>query len=226
VSAATTPDPGVPEISSARRSIVVALKRGGPQSAEQLARRLGISIVAVRQHLTRLCEDGLAIRNEDSGEQVHARRGRPTHFYEASTAADALFPQRYGDLTTELLGYLGGPKSPEVDRLFDLRRQRRLDAANRRLEGTSFDERVVGLAAILDEDGYLAEAVQLAHGHWRIVEHHCAIRSVAEGFRQACGSELAFVRAVLPEAHVQRVAHLMDGAHSCAYDVVALSIDT
>ena len=30
---------------------------------------------------------------------------------------------------------------------------------------------------------------------------------------------LAFIRAALPGASVERVAHLMDGAHVCAYEV-------
>jgi DeoR family suf operon transcriptional repressor len=42
---------------------------------------------------------------------------------------------------------------------------------------------------------------------------------VAHGFSQACSSELSFIRDALPGAVVERVAHLMDGAHVCAYRV-------
>ena len=73
--------------------------------------------------------------------------------------------------------------------------------------------------AILDEDGYLADAERLDDGSWRITEHNCAILTVAHGFSQACTSELAFIRDALPGATVRRVAHLMDGAHVCAYVV-------
>ncbi len=82
-----------------------------------------------------------------------------------------------------------------------------------------FDEQVAALTAILDEDGYLAEAERLPDGSWRITEHNCAILTVAHGFSQACTSELAFIRDALPGATVRRVAHLMDGAHVCAYVV-------
>jgi DeoR family transcriptional regulator, suf operon transcriptional repressor len=219
---ATTADPGQPDVTSGRKTVIVALKRGGPQSVEQLATTLGISIAGTRRQLVRLTEDGLVERRRQPESASPTPRGRPAYLYEASQAADGLFPQRYGDLTTELLGYLGGPQSTEVGRLFDLRRQRRLDAANRRLDGLSLAERVETLATILDQDGYVAEAVALEPGHWRIVEHHCAIRGVAEGFAQACGSELAFIRAALTGTKVERVAHLMDGAHMCAYDVQAV----
>ena len=78
---------------------------------------------------------------------------------------------------------------------------------------------MAALTAILDEDGYLADAERLDDGSWRITEHNCAILTVAHGFSQACTSELAFIRDALPGAPCERVAHLMDGAHVCAYVV-------
>lgn len=199
---------------STRRTILMALKRRGDLRASDLAQELGITVAAVRQQLGRLEEDGLiAHRSEADG------RGRPTHFYALAPAADGLFPKRYGDLTTELLGYLGGPDSAEVSDLFEQRRRRRLEGARPRLAELTFDEQVAELTRILDEDGYLADVERLSDGGWRITEHNCAIVSVAKGFRQACSSEIAFIRDALPGATVQRVAHLMDGSHVCAYEV-------
>jgi DeoR family suf operon transcriptional repressor len=87
------------------------------------------------------------------------------------------------------------------------------------MAGLSLDDQVAELAHILDEDGYLADVHRLADGSWRITEHNCAILSVATGYRQACTSELAFIRDALPGGHVERVAHLLDGAHVCSYQV-------
>jgi len=78
---------------------------------------------------------------------------------------------------------------------------------------------VAQLTAILDEDGYLADVEELDGSGWRITEHNCAILTVATGYRQACSSELGFIRDALPGATVDRVAHLMDGSHVCAYEV-------
>ncbi len=75
------------------------------------------------------------------------------------------------------------------------------------------------LAAVLDEDGYLAACEQLGPGRWRVVEHNCAILDVAERFGAACSSELAFLRDALADAEVQRTAHMMAGAHVCAYEI-------
>lgn len=192
----------------------MALKRHGVMNAHDLAVALGITVAAVRQQLGRLADDGLVVHRADP----HGR-GRPVHRYELAPLAESLFPKRYGDLTTELLGYLGGPASDQVSELFDQRGRRRLQQARPRLEGRSFDDRVAELTRILDQDGYLADAERTGDGGWRIVEHNCAILSVATGFAQACSSEIAFLREALPGARVERVAHRLDGAHVCAYHV-------
>jgi DeoR family suf operon transcriptional repressor len=228
--AATTADlePGAPprterdespidQLPTTRRAILNLVKRQGPLDALAVAEALALTPAAVRLQLARLEEDGLLVHHDEVPEG--AGRGRPRHVYELTSAAEALYPKRYGDLTTELLGYLGGPDASQVDDLFEQRRLRRVAGALPRTASLPFDEQVAALTAILDEDGYLAEAEKLPDGSWRITEHNCAILTVAHGFSQACTSELAFIRDALPGATVRRVAHLMDGAHVCAYVV-------
>ena len=213
-----TLEPPLATMPSTRRAILTSLKRHGELDVRDLARELGLTVAAVRQQLGRLDEDGLVTHHPRT-----EGRGRPTHHYELTPTAEVLFPKRYGDLTTELLGYLGGPTCDRVDDLFEQRRQRRLDGARRRLAGLALGDQVNELARILDEDGYLADVEPWGDG-WRIVEHNCAILSVASGFRQACRSEIAFIRDALPGAQVSRVAHILDGAHVCAYEI-RLTVD-
>jgi DeoR family transcriptional regulator, suf operon transcriptional repressor len=204
-------------LSTTRRAILNLLKRQGPLEASEVARALSLTPAAIRLQLVRLEDDGLLARHDSPGDV--ARRGRPSHKYTLTSAAEALYPKRYGDLTTELLGYLGGPEGEQVDALFERRRQRRVDGARPLLANRSFDEQVTALAAILDEDGYLADAEKQEDGSWLVTEHNCAILTVAHGFSQACSSEISFIRDALPGAKVERVAHLMDGAHVCAYRI-------
>ncbi|HEX3841029.1 MAG TPA: ArsR family transcriptional regulator [Acidimicrobiales bacterium] len=199
---------------STRRAILASLKRNGPRRSRDLVDELGITVAAVRQQLDRLRQDGLVVhRPEPEG------RGRPSYIYELAPAAEEFFPKRYGDLTNELLGYLGGPDSDDVAELFEQRRQRRLADARIRLADLSLDGKVRELTRILDEDGYLADVEETDDGGWRIIEHNCAILSVATGFRQACTSEIRFISDALPEATVARVAHILSGAHVCAYQI-------
>jgi DeoR family transcriptional regulator, suf operon transcriptional repressor len=216
-SSGATPESPLQQLPTTRRAILNLLKRRGPLDATAVAGALSLTPAAVRMQLARLEEDGLLTHHDEV--PVGAGRGRPRHVYELTVAAESLYPKRYGDLTTELLGYLGGPNATQVDELFEQRRRRRVAGALLRTAHLPFDEQVAALTAILDEDGYLAEAERLPDGSWRITEHNCAILTVAHGFSQACTSELAFIRDALPGATVRRVAHLMDGAHVCAYVV-------
>lgn len=200
-----------------RQALLRALKRTGEARADELAVDLGITVSAVRQHLAGLAADGLIDHR-----QVRRGPGRPHHLYRLSDKGDGLFPRRYGVFAAELLDELESESPVLVERLFEGRRRRRADRALARLAGKPFAERVRELASILDEDGYLAEAVPLADGRFRIVEHNCAILAVAARCGAACSTELDFIREVLPDASVERVAHILSGGHVCAYEVTPL----
>jgi DeoR family suf operon transcriptional repressor len=202
------------KVSARGNELVTALKHAGEATADDLAAQLGVTVSAVRQQLDNLYADGLV-----AWRPVARGRGRPTHLYHLTRAAEPLFPKAYGGLTTELLGYVADADPNLVDDIFDRRRQRRLEGAQARLAGLSSDfrARVAEMAKILDEDGYLASWEALPDGSYRIVEHNCAVLDVAERYGQACSSEIAFLRQALPGARVERVSHMIAGAHSCAY---------
>ncbi|MGH9264655.1 MAG: helix-turn-helix transcriptional regulator [Acidimicrobiales bacterium] len=204
------------KLSSRGTELVQVLKHAGEATAEELADRLGVTVSAVRQQLDGLAAEGLvAWRPQARG------RGRPTHLYHLTRAAEPLFPKAYGGLTTELLGYVAEADPSLVDGIFDRRGQRRLEGAQPRLAnaGDSLAARVAELARILDEDGYLASSEARPDGTFRIVEHNCAVLDVAERYGQACTSEIAFLRRALPDARVERVSHMIAGAHACAYEI-------
>ena len=203
-----TTTPSTAATSTTRRAILLTIKKQGEARAEDLAGALGITPSAVRQHLSGLLGEGLvAVREQRGG------AGRPKFFYSVTNAAEPLFPKTYGGLTNELLDYLDDEEPAMVDRLFDRRRRRRVEAARSRLAGKPFEARVDELAAILDEDGYLAD-VERGDGVWWIVEHNCAILEVALRYGQACSSEIGFLREVMPDADIERVSHMAAGAAS------------
>ena len=183
------------------------LKKQGTVDADELATRMGLSTSAVRQQLTALQRDGLVTFDE-----VKHGVGRPRHRYRLTSAGDSLFPRAYADLTNELLDYVGRlrpgagrgdllPAPPAPDR------QRRWSGS----PGSPFEAKVAELAQILDDDGYLAEMVPVGDGSYRVIEHNCAILGIALRYGQACGSELEFIRAVLPEATIERTDHMVAG---------------
>ncbi len=207
--------PTLSALPETRRAMLNALKRHGELRADDLAVASGITASGARQHLTALERDGLVTHTE-----TRDGPGRPKHHYKLTPAAHALYPKTYAELTNELLEYVQDDHPELLDRLFERRSARRIEAARKRLEpiGT-FDGRVRELTRILDEDGYLADFEVIADGSYRITEHNCAIFGVALRYGQACSSEIEFIRAALPDASVERVAHMIAGAHVCAYSV-------
>ena len=207
-----------PSMPEGRRAVLYALRRRGEASADDIARQLDMTVSGARQHLTALVEDGFAEATELPRPQ--GQRGRAQLAYTVTDRADALFPKAYGELTNELLGYVSESDSGLVDTLFARRRDERVRNANERLaRKRGLKAKVAELTRILDDDGYLATCEDVAPGVFRIVEHNCAIWAVAQRYGQACSSEIDFIRAVLPEAEVDRVQHMVAGAPHCAYEV-------
>ena len=193
--------------------ILVSLKKRGEARAEDLANDLGVTASAIRQHLTGLVANGFVVHRE-----VKGHPGRPKHLYHLTEEAEALFPKTYSELTNEVLAIVEDESPELLQTVFDRRRDRRIEGARRRLaDKRSADERVAELAAILDEDGYLAEWERVDAATYRITEHNCAVLGVAARYGQACSSEIEFLRAALPDADIERTSHMMAGAHRCAY---------
>ncbi len=207
--------PALAELPATRRALLIALRKRGEARAEELAEELEVTVSAVRQHLQGLAAADLVAHREE----VAPGPGRPRHVYRLAPAAEALFPRSYGELTVELLDYIGEENPELVARAFERRRRARVERTRERLAGLDFAARVGEVARVLDEDGYLADCVAMVDGSFQIREHNCAILAVAQRYGHACGSEIAFLREVLPDADVSRVSHILTGAHACVYEV-------
>ncbi len=205
---------GLEALAPPRRSLLEHLKRVGEDDAEDIAGALGVTVGAVRQLLASLEREGLiAHRDEKSGP------GRPRRHYCLTPRAEAFWPKRYGQLANQLLSFVEDSSPALVEEAFEARRRDRVRRAEGRMEGKTLDEQVTELAAILSEDGYMAEGRRDPDGSWVIVEHNCAILDVAVRYRLACRTELSFIDEVLPTARVERIQHIVSGGHVCAYRI-------
>jgi DeoR family suf operon transcriptional repressor len=207
-------------IPEARREIIRLLKRRGPLPVEDIATALAVTVSGARQHLSSLERDGVV-----TYQRVRQGPGRPRHLYELTERGDALFPRRYAELMTELLGYVREADPSLVDRVFSRRSQRRYEAVRSRLEGLPLGERVRELVRILDEEGYFPELQSQREGEWRIVVRNCPVRALGEKYAQACASEISFLRKALPECEVRRSAHQLNGHGCCSYEIHSLTAE-
>lgn len=203
----------------ARDKVLFQLKTRGPLTPAQIAARLAVTEVAVRQHLRRLEAEGLV-------ETVAARRGvgRPARVFAATAAAAGQFPDTHADLSAELIDAARATFGEQgLERLIGTRSQRQRRAYAERLRGArTLAERVARLAALRAEEGYLAEWSRADDGSFLLVENHCPICVAARACQAFCRDELAVFRATLGAGvEVERTDHLLAGARRCAYRIAA-----
>jgi predicted ArsR family transcriptional regulator len=204
------------DLSSAQRQTLVALKRRGEASVDELADALMITASAARQQLAVLRSAGLVESRQQRGRPGHP--GRPADLYHGTHLGEALFAQA-SDLSIELLGYIEAEDPSLLCRFFERRQHRRVEQVRVQLAGKSLDEKVAALVEILDAEGYMAELDKLSDESYRVTLCNCAIWPVASLYGVACATELEFLQAVLPEADIERVEHKVAGGYVCGYEL-------
>src|SRR4051794_14158599 len=208
-----------PSSGALRRQILIRLRRDGPSTPDQLAAALGASRTGVLQQLR-----ALEATHFVSRETVRHGVGRPRHLYDITDDAQELFPTNYDGLAAGLLAAIdevGGEAL--IEQIFQARRrqagERVLRLIDARVEpGACLFDRVNALAAIQDDQGYLATAEQAADGTIVLREHNCAILDVARSQRTACQAEIDLFRDVLG-VQVVRETHITAGDRSCSYRI-------
>ena len=197
-----------------RRAVLDLLKRKGPQTVAQLGDALGVTGVAIRRHLEVLEHVGLI--RQTTRQQG---RGRPAYVYALTEMGHDLFPRNYHQLVAQLLEATAAELGPAaVERLFDHRQQELAELYAGRTHGRALPELARALAAIQDENGYMADCRQTGDDRWLVSEHNCAIARVAGTWPTACNHELALFRQLAgPGVAVERVAHIQSGDPVCAY---------
>ncbi|HZO87686.1 MAG TPA: helix-turn-helix domain-containing protein [Chthonomonadaceae bacterium] len=199
-----------------RREILTSIKHHGAMTAEELAQELGISQVAVRQHLSALeAEAVIAVSIERRG------LGRPSHRYALTTHGDELFPRHYEALANSILNELGDWQGEEaVQQLFARQSERLRLALTPRLQGKSLAAKVNALANFQDESGFMSKVVQEDGATFRIVQYNCPFRAVAKNYPGACcAGKDALFRELLGDVEVEQEKNILAGDACCTFRI-------
>ncbi len=206
-----------PEDPKTRRAIVYLLKTQGPLTSAQLADRLGLTAMAIRQHLYALQAEKFV-----TVEERPVPIGRPAKHWQLTAEADRFFPDAYSELSLSLIGALGDAFGPEgLKRVLETRYARQLATYVERISpSASLRGKLQQLARIRTEEGYMAEVKPGGKGSFLFIENHCPICAVATQCQGFCTAELDLFRKVLgPEVGIEREEHIISGARRCAYRV-------
>jgi predicted ArsR family transcriptional regulator len=212
------PSPAVPaEDGRTRDRVSGLLLEHGPQSAAELAARLGISPAAVRRHLDGLLAAGRVHEREAPGGR--RGRGRPARRFALTDAGRSAFPHAYDDLALTALRFVaehGGPDAVRAvaeQQLAGLAERCTTAVEAAEVQAGATVDRAQVLAAALSAEGYAATASVISSGG-QLCQHHCPVAHVAAEFPQLCEAETAVI-SKLVGTHVQRLATIAHGDGIC-----------
>jgi DeoR family suf operon transcriptional repressor len=199
-----------------RQEILTCLKVQGSRTADELARELGISQVAVRQHLSSLeAEQSVNVEIERKG------LGRPSHRYRLTAQGDESFPRRYDAVANGILNELRAWQGDSaVIELIQRQRDRVCQDWQPRLTGKRVSEKVKELARLLNELGFMAEVSEESPGNYKLVKKNCVLCAVARIHPDmCCNTSAAFYTQLLGDVVVERRESILDGSQSCEFSL-------
>jgi predicted ArsR family transcriptional regulator len=203
-------------LKATRAEIVQLLKRQGTMSVDALAAELAISKVAVRRHLEQLEEQGFVGHCSE-----RCDRGRPRYLYSLTSEGDGLFPSTSAEFACDLLGQVERSFGDgSADRLLERQATNLIISLKSELDGLEFDDRVRFIAAKFNERGYVTDVERLEDGSFRVVEHNCPIREVAERYPRVCQEELRVYSEVVGASVEKTGCRIAHGGRSCEYRIV------
>ncbi|MBL1430892.1 MAG: transcriptional regulator [Robiginitomaculum sp.] len=204
------------KLGSTRRAIIERLKLSGARSANALADELGVSAMAVRQHLYELQEQKLVVASN-----IAQSRGRPIKNWGLSQQATKLFPDAHQDLAVELLDNIRSLFGENaLEQVIDKHTEKQTKAYNQAISTTDeLEQKLDKLAKIRTKEGYMAE-VQTDGKDYLFIENHCPICAAASTCTRLCANELSMFQNVLGK-HVSiiREEHILDDNRRCLYRI-------
>jgi predicted ArsR family transcriptional regulator len=200
-----------------RGAIVHLLKTEGALTSAELADRLKLTAMAVRQHLYALTAERMV-----SVEERPVPIGRPAKYWQLTPDANRLFPDAYAELNISLITAMGdafGEKG--LKRVLDARGTRQQAAyAERIASSASLKQKLQQLARIRTEEGYMAEVGVETDGSFLLIENHCPICAAATVCQGFCVAELDLFRKLLgSDVSIEREEHIISGARRCVYRI-------
>jgi predicted ArsR family transcriptional regulator len=203
--------------SKTRRRIVKMLKTDGPLDSATLAERIGVSAMAIRQHLYTLQDQKMV-----TAKARPVPLGRPAKYWELTRKADRLFPDAYAELSVSLIDSLNDAFGADgLQRILERRTARQQASYSARiLAAMPLRRKLQKLAEIRTEEGYMAEVRSEGAGQYLFIENHCPICAAASRCMGLCANELMLFRTILgPGTNVERVEHILAGERRCAYRI-------
>jgi predicted ArsR family transcriptional regulator len=199
---------------STRQAMLEYVRRHGQATVRELAGLTGLTPTGVRQHLNVLQRDGLVMVREARGGV-----GRPARVYSLTSAGDALFPNRYDELSNLLMDEIRAiAGSKGLQSVLMRVAGRSAEPYRERVTALPLPQRVEEAAQIINERGCVADSKPNGPDEFLINQYTCPFPNVARSNSGVCALEVEFVRQ-LTGGDARIVRSLLRGDPCCTYRI-------
>ncbi|WP_051076240.1 metalloregulator ArsR/SmtB family transcription factor [Verrucomicrobium sp. 3C] len=180
-------------IRNQKQAILGEIKRSDGLSVGELAERMNLSYMGVKQHCNALEKEGYL-----STQRRAKRVGRPEKLYILTEKANEFFPQKGTPFVLELLESIDDVYgSLAVDRILHRLYSRRIEALRSRISASALSERARQLARAREEEGYMSRYEPSGAPHGQVLEFHSPVLEILDRFPRAREFERALFERLL-----------------------------
>ncbi len=192
--------------------IILALKRGKPLRLVDLAESIGITKMAVLNHMQKLEAKGMVERRI-----VKSKVGRPYYVFKLREESKDSVASSDGWVLDGLLEYLERTGNGNLAEDFLKERYSRVrDEYAERISRANPEDRVEELTKIREEENYYPELKSTGSGSYELLEYNCPIFKVSNRFGIACSLETNLFSSVL-DADVTSTHRQVNGSDVCRF---------
>lgn len=192
--------------------IILELKGGRPLTLSELAERIGISKMAILNHIQKLESKGMLERLV-----VKAKVGRPHYVFKLKEESKESIARSDAWVLDGLLEYLEKTGNGKLAEDFLKERYIKVkDEYRERLSRVKPEKRVEELTRIREEENYFPELKSTGNGAFELLEYNCPIFRVADKFGIACSLETRMFASVL-DSDVSSTHRQVDGSDVCRF---------
>lgn len=165
-------------IRNQKQSVLAEIKRSNGLSVGELAERMSLSYMGVKQHCNALEKEGY-LSTQRRAKPV----GRPEKVYVLTEKAKEFFPQKGTPFALDLLEAVDLVYgSLAAERLLHRLYSRRIEALRPRVSGSTLEERARQLAAAREEEGYMSRYEPSGALFGQVLEFHSPILEILDRF--------------------------------------------
>lgn len=198
-------------------SVISTLKLDGPKTATQISKKLGVTAMAVRQHLYALFNHKVVFFEERKN-----KAGRPSKYWKLTPSANYIFHDGHSDLAVGLIHAIRSIYGNRaIQQLLDIRIDSQKRIYGRILNGfTDISEKLNMLSRIRNEEGYMSRYSLDNNTKYTFTESHYPLFLAAEVCSGLWESDTEVFQHIFgPSIEIKRECHIMSGSCNSRYSL-------